>query len=68
MGTPLSTVINEYGGGFKLPVKAMQIGGPLGGLVPVSKIPELSIDFESFGNAGFCSDTLQLSAFQKVFR
>jgi NADH:ubiquinone oxidoreductase subunit F (NADH-binding)/NADH:ubiquinone oxidoreductase subunit E len=53
MGTPLSTVINEYGGGFKSPVKAMQIGGPLGGLVPVSKIPELSIDFESFGNAGF---------------
>ena len=31
MGTPMSTVINDMGGGFKSPVKAMQIGGPLGG-------------------------------------
>ncbi|MBL4625277.1 MAG: NAD(P)H-dependent oxidoreductase subunit E [Flavobacteriales bacterium] len=53
MGTPLSTVVNELGGGFKSPVKAMQIGGPLGGLVPVSKIDALSIDFESFSNEGF---------------
>ncbi|MDA7803487.1 NAD(P)H-dependent oxidoreductase subunit E [Crocinitomix sp.] len=53
MGTPLSTVVNELGGGFKEPVKAMQIGGPLGGLVPVSKIDKLTVDFESFGNEGF---------------
>lgn len=53
MGTPLSVVINELGGGFKSPVKAMQIGGPLGGVVPVSKIEELTVDFESFGSAGF---------------
>ncbi len=53
MGTSLSQVVNELGGGFKSPVKAMQIGGPLGGLVPVSKIDELSIDFESFAKAGF---------------
>ncbi len=53
MGTPLSTVVNELGGGFKSAVKAMQIGGPLGGLVPVSKIDELQIDFESFSNGGF---------------
>lgn len=53
MGTPLSTVFNEFGGGFKSPVKAMQIGGPLGGLVPVQKIDSLSIDFESFATAGF---------------
>jgi NADH-quinone oxidoreductase subunit F len=31
----------------------MQIGGPLGGLVPVSKIDDLTIDFESFGANGF---------------
>ena len=31
----------------------MHIGGPLGGLVPVSKINELSIDFESFAENGF---------------
>lgn len=53
MGTPLSVVVNELGGGFKHPVKAMQIGGPLGGLVPVSKINDLQIDFESFSKNGF---------------
>ncbi|MCB0477706.1 MAG: NAD(P)H-dependent oxidoreductase subunit E [Crocinitomicaceae bacterium] len=53
MGTPMSTVINELGGGFKTPVKAMQIGGPLGGLVPTHKINDLTLDFESFANAGF---------------
>ena len=53
MGTPLSIVINDLGGGFKKPVKAMQIGGPLGGLVPISKINDLSIDFESFSKNGF---------------
>lgn len=53
MGTPMSTVINDMGGGFKLPVKAMQIGGPLGGLVPVSKIDDLNLDFESFAENGF---------------
>jgi NADH-quinone oxidoreductase subunit F len=53
MGTPLSTVINDFGGGFKEPVKAMQIGGPLGGIVPIEKIDNLSIDFESFANEGF---------------
>ncbi len=31
----------------------MHIGGPLGGLVPVSKIKDLTIDFESFATEGF---------------
>ncbi len=53
MGTPLSVVINDFGGGFKSPVKAMQIGGPLGGIVPISKINDLTIDFESFATNGF---------------
>ena len=53
MGTPLSIVVNELGGGFREPVKAMQIGGPLGGLVPVSKINDLTIDFDSFAREGF---------------
>ena len=53
MGTPLSVVVNELGGGFKSPIKAMHIGGPLGGLVPVEKINELTIDFESFAKNGF---------------
>ena len=53
MGTPLSTVIHDLGGGFRKPVKAMHIGGPLGGLVPVHKIPDLSIDFDTFAKEGF---------------
>ena len=53
MGTSLRYVIDELGGGFKSKIKAMHIGGPLGGLVPISKIDELSIDFESFNQAGF---------------
>jgi NADH-quinone oxidoreductase subunit F len=53
MGTPLSVVINELGGGFTKPLKAMHIGGPLGGLVPVSKINDLSVDFDSFAKEGF---------------
>ena len=52
MGTPLSTVI-ELAGGFKTDIKAIQIGGPLGGIVPVSKIDDLTVDFESFKKAGF---------------
>jgi len=53
MGTSLSHVIYELGGGFKSKVKAIQIGGPLGGLVPISKIGDLTLDFESFSQEGF---------------
>ncbi|MFN8290174.1 MAG: NADH-ubiquinone oxidoreductase-F iron-sulfur binding region domain-containing protein [Chitinophagaceae bacterium] len=53
MGTPLSVVVDELGGGFKSPVKAMHIGGPLGGVVPVQKISALTVDFESFHKNGF---------------
>lgn len=53
MGTPLRTVVSELGGGFNHNIKALQIGGPLGGLVPVSKIDDLTVDFESFSQNGF---------------
>ncbi len=53
MGTPLSVLVNELGGGFRTDIKAMHIGGPLGGLVPVDKIKDLSVDFESFSQNGF---------------
>ncbi|MCB0687974.1 MAG: SLBB domain-containing protein, partial [Saprospiraceae bacterium] len=52
MGTPLIEVM-EAAGGFKTPVKAMHIGGPLGGLVPSEKFKDLTIDFESFRSQGF---------------
>lgn len=53
MSTPLKMVVEELGQGFRESVKAMHIGGPLGGLVPVSKIPDLTIDFESFAAQKF---------------
>jgi NADH-quinone oxidoreductase subunit F len=53
MGTPLEDVIYGLGGGFRKPVKAMHIGGPLGGLVPVSHIDKLTVDFDSFAREGF---------------
>lgn len=53
MGTPLLEVFNTSGQGFKKEVKAVQIGGPLGGIVPTSEFDQLSLDFESFGEKGF---------------
>lgn len=53
MGTPLKEVINDLGQGFKTDVKAIHVGGPLGGIVPVEKIDSLSLDFESFASGGF---------------
>lgn len=52
-GTPLRTVIDDLGQGFRKKVKALHIGGPLGGIVPMHKIDALSIDFESFQKEGF---------------
>jgi NADH:ubiquinone oxidoreductase subunit F (NADH-binding)/NADH:ubiquinone oxidoreductase subunit E len=53
MGFPLRKVIDELGQGFRLPVKALHIGGPLGGLVPLEKIDDLTVDFETFSKNGF---------------
>ncbi|HQU99995.1 MAG: NAD(P)H-dependent oxidoreductase subunit E [Bacteroidia bacterium] len=53
MGTPLQQVIETLGMGFKSAIKAMHIGGPLGGLVPVHCIKDLTVDFESFTANGF---------------
>ena len=53
MGTPFAHVIYDLGGGFRKPVKAVHVGGPLGGIVPISHIDQLTLDFESFEQAGF---------------
>ena len=53
MGTPLREVLYVMGGGTRYPVKALQVGGPLGGIVPVSKVDDLTLDFESFSREGF---------------
>ena len=53
MCTPMKKIINEFGGGFKEPVKALQIGGPLGGVVPIDEVEKLNLDFQEFTAAGF---------------
>jgi len=53
MGTPLRQVFDELGRGYRKPVKAFHIGGPLGGLVPADKVNDLTVDFESFATHGF---------------
>jgi len=53
MGTPLNIVFEKYGKGFRSDVKAVQIGGPLGGIVPTHKINDLTLDFESFASQNF---------------
>lgn len=53
MGTPLAKLVESLGGGFSRKTKALHIGGPLGGIVPVDKIPALTVDFESFQQNGF---------------
>ena len=53
MGTPLSTLIYEIGGGIpsKKSLKAVQVGGPSGGFLPGGKI-EIPLDFDSLQAAG----------------
>jgi len=53
MCAPMKKIINEIGGGFKEPVKALQIGGPLGGVIPINEVEKLNLDFQEFTTAGF---------------
>ena len=53
LGTPISFIIDEIGGGFNDDIKALQIGGPLGGIVPVDILKTLTLDFEAFSEGGF---------------
>ncbi len=53
LGTPISFIIDEIGGGFNDDIKALQIGGPLGGIVPVDILKTLTLDFEVFAEGGF---------------
>jgi len=53
MGTPLSTVVMEIGGGIKKgkKFKAAQLGGPSGGCIPAEHM-DVGLDFESVTAAG----------------
>ena len=53
MGTPMKKIIYDIGGGFIKSVKALQVGGPLGGVIPIKEVEKLNLDFQEFTKAGF---------------
>ena len=53
MGTSMKKIFNEIGGGYKEPIKAFQVGGPLGGVVPLEEAEKLNLDFQEFTAGGF---------------
>jgi len=67
MCTPMKKVINEIGGGFKEPVKAIQVGGPLGGIVPIKEVEKLNLDFQEFAEAGFMLGHASIVSIPKDF-
>ena len=46
MGTPMKKIIYDIGGFIK-PVKALQVGGPLGGVIPIKEVEKLNLDFQN---------------------
>ncbi len=52
-GVTLGQLVNDFGGGTHsgLPVRAIQVGGPLGAYVPASQL-NLAMDYETFAAAG----------------
>ena len=52
-GATLGELVNDIGGGTRSgrPVRAIQVGGPLGAYVPVAQL-DLPLDYEAFAAAG----------------
>ncbi|MFP6807155.1 MAG: NADH-ubiquinone oxidoreductase-F iron-sulfur binding region domain-containing protein [Pseudomonadales bacterium] len=67
MGMPLSELIFDFAEGFRQATKAIHIGGPLGGLVPIEKISELTVDYETFSQKGFLLGHASLVCIPKSF-
>lgn len=66
-GHPFADLIFQQAGGFNTKVKALQVGGPLGSILPVDSIDALTIDFESFQGAGFALGHAGIIAIPQVF-
>ena len=67
MGTSMKKIFNEIGGGFKETVKALQIGGPLGGVIPIAEAEKLNLDFQEFSAAGFMLGHASIVSIPKNF-
>jgi NADH-quinone oxidoreductase subunit F len=67
MGTSMKKVLYDIGGGFKEPIKALQIGGPLGGVIPIEEVEKLNLDFQEFTAAGFMLGHASIVSIPKDF-
>ncbi|MCP4126287.1 MAG: formate dehydrogenase, partial [Gammaproteobacteria bacterium] len=67
MGLPLDQLIYRLAGGFRHKVKALQVGGPLGGVLPMHMSAGLTLDFESFAEAGFLLGHAGIIAIPETF-
>jgi len=67
MGTSLTDVFMQFGKGYKQEIKGFQIGGPLGGIIPMHKVRELTLDFESLNKAGFLLGHASVVSIPKEF-
>ena len=67
MGTPMKKVLYDIGGGFKEDIKALQIGGPLGGVIPIEEAEKLNLDFQEFTKAGFMLGHASIVSIPKDF-
>ncbi len=67
MGTSMKKIINEIGEGFVQPIKALQVGGPLGGVIPIKEVEKLNLDFQEFTKAGFMLGHGSIVSIPKTF-
>ena len=67
MASPMAYIIDEVGGGFNADIKAVQVGGPLGGIVPVDILRKLTLDFEDFNRNGFLLGHASFVCIPKTF-
>jgi len=68
MGTPMKKIFHEIGGGFNEPIKAFQVGGPLGGVIPLDIAESLNLDFQEFTKAGFMLGHASVVSIPKNFK
>jgi NADH-quinone oxidoreductase subunit F len=52
-GTSFQDLVFTMAGSFSREIKALQVGGPLGSIIPINMIESLIIDFNQFQRAGF---------------
>ena len=63
----MKKVLHDIGGGFNKSIKALQIGGPLGGVVPIEEVEKLNLDFQEFSSAGFMLGHASIVSIPKDF-